>query len=630
MKIYLSLTLALLTIGCNQIPKAESYLEDWSDLDRYPQAEWLGEAKFGLYFHWNYNSIAGCDGWYGRHMYKADSKTNLYHREHFGDPETFGYKDFEPLFTASEFSAQEWVDNVERSGGKFIVGMAVHHDGFDLYNSSYTKWNSVDKLPHIDIIGELEREARLRDMKFGATTHLAWNWQYFSRYMYPDNYDACQAPELYNIHDPDGAPSAEFAQEWYDRTTELINNYQLDFLWFDFGTQDPAFCDSLTRKLTAHYYNKSVEWGKQVAMASKFGFENKKSRVIDCEQGKFGYIKYPMWMSDCTMNEGWFYTGNIAAKGTEATGKYWTHQLIDIVSKNGTLLLNVGPVASGAWPEEFKSELFKMGDWLRVNGEAIYSSTPWHRYGEGVNHFGDGSHYNLGECLTSDDIRFTRKGNALYAIVCGWGDGDISIGSLGQNEIPAIDIQRVSCLASDQRVEWGVGADALHVKLPRDLPRDQFAYVLKIEGKGLFPERRDEYEYIEIPIGVSAPKRARITLKGEGTVALSEVILFDKNHSVKKLKVTASSCDATSPLSRVIDGNANQSPSQRSIAKTQSESNPYMELEIGYAKELTRAQIFPAHGHSRQIIEGGILEVFDKDGAVIFTTELKDYEPTKN
>ncbi len=618
----LLLMLPLLALSCNQATETNYYQEDWADLDRYPQAQWLGEAKFGLYFHWNYNSIPGCDGWYGRYMYKPDSKSFQYHQEHFGEPGEFGYKDFEPLFTASEFDAAEWVDNVVRCSGQFLVGMAVHHDGFDLYDSSYTEWNSVDKLPHIDIIGELETQTRRRGMKFGATTHLAWNWQYFSGFMYPDKYDAAQAPELYNLHDPEGYPSPEFAQEWYNRTAELIDNYELDFLWFDFGTQDKAFCDSLTRKLTAHYYNKSVEWDKQVAMASKFGFENKESRVIDCEQGKFGYINYPLWMADCTMNQGWFYTGDIAAINTEATGEYWTHQLIDIVSKNGTLLLNVGPLASGAWPDYFKDELFKMGDWLKVNGEAIYESTPWHRYGEGVNHFGDGSHYNLGGTLSSDDIRFTCKDNALYAIVCGWGDGEFEIHSLSGEQIEGLNIKSVVSLATNQSVEWSLQKEALHIKLPESLPRDSYAYVFKIEGDNLFPKRENEYQFVEIPVGVKDATRARVTRQGKGSLNLSEIILFDNNHSIKNLTATSSSVDTSAPISRVIDGNANGDESMCGVAKTLDEQDPYIEVAFGQTHEVTRAQFFGPGDSMQEVVRNAKFELFDNEGNVIFTSGL--------
>lgn len=612
----------LLAASCTK-PQSEGYSEDWDDLDRYPQAEWLSEAKYGLYFHWNFNSIAGRDGWYGRNMYNPDSKTYAYHKKRYGDPSNFGYKNFEARFKARKFSAHEWVENVERSGGKFVVGMAVHHDGFDLYDSSYTDWNSVDKNPHIDVIGELERETRLKGMQFGVTSHLAWNWHYFSKYMYPNKFDTSTAPELYNIHNPDDGASAEFAQEWYNRTAELIKNYKPDFLWFDFGTKDPAFCDSLTCKLTSYYYNKSLEWNKQVAMASKFGFENKKSRVIDCEQGKFGYIKYPLWMADCTMNEGWFYTGNIAAKDTEATGRYWTHQLIDIVSKNGTLLLNIGPLGTGAWPEEFKRELFKMGDWLKVNGEAIYKTKPWHRYGEGVNHFGDGSHYNLGRSLTSNDIRFTRKGNTLYAIICGWGDGEVAIHSLGLNEIKDINIQSVTALGVDDDLLWGVSDEALRVKFPDTIDKEQYAYVLKIEGDGLFPKRENEYEYIEVAIDVMEAKKIRITLQDDNILALSEVVSFNRNHSIKKLNPSSSSVDNTAPLSRLIDGNTNGSECMASIAKSLREENPHMTIEFGYAQELTKVQIFPAMGHYQRLKEHGKLEVLNKKNEVIFTTDLK-------
>ena len=236
----------------------------------------------------------------------------------------------------------------------------MHHDGFDMYKSSFTPWNSVDKHPHIDVIGELATEARKRDMKFGATSHLAWNWFFFSDFMYPAKFDAKDAPELYNIHDPAKGPSLEFVQEWYNRTTELIDNYQLDFLWFDFGTKHEAYNQTYTKKLTAHFYNQSVKWNKTVALATKEGFENRKSQVYDCEHGKFGHIRYPMWMADCTFNKKWFNL-NKPEDPAVITGRYWVYQLVDIVSKNGTLLLNLGPNADGLMATSMEAGIIPYG-----------------------------------------------------------------------------------------------------------------------------------------------------------------------------------------------------------------------------------------------------------------------------
>ncbi|WP_322607328.1 alpha-L-fucosidase [Pontiella agarivorans] len=605
---------------------AEEYRADWNDLNRYPQAEWISEAKFGLYWHWNYNSIAGFNGWYGRNMYNGpDGYVFKYHKEKHGNPAEFGYKDFAPLFTAEKFSAKQWVEDAERIGAKFIVGMAVHHDGFDLYDSSYTPWNSVDKPPHIDVIGELAKEARKKGFKFGATSHLAWNWTYFSSFMYPDKYDAKEAPELYNIHDPEKGPSEAWVKEWYARTTELIDKYELDFLWFDFGTKDKGFSDQYTAKLTAHYYNKSVEWGKTVALATKIGFENRKSQVHGVEHGKFGYIRYPQWMSDSTLNKGWFYMG-AEEDPKQITGEFWLYQLIDIVSKNGTLLLNIGPQADGSWKEEWKQELFRMGDWLKLNGEAVYGTKPWHRYGEGPTHDGDAEHYNLGRNLTKDDVRFTRKENVLYAIVCGWRNEPIHIRSLGKNELPDLGINSITMLGSGERIKWDLKDDALRISFP-EKPPCEYAYVFKIEGKGLFPERAPEY----LPVHVEPPKEKvaalRISLPGhKQQLSIAEVVAVGRSNWAKinrvpEAEITMSSCE-TDPM-LAADLNMNGHPNMHSVARSETETDPWMLVTLPEPMNILDLEVLGGMENWDAFSKNGKIEALDADGKVIHTWRVK-------
>ena len=617
----------LLIYGCTT-PQAKQkpYAEDWEDLNRYPQAEWLNDLKFGMYFHWNYNSITEVDGGYGMRMYNTEHKAYKSHLEKYGDPAKFGYKDFAPMFTAEKFSAKEWADNLERAGGKFLVGMAVHHDGFDLYDSSFTPWNSVDKPPHIDIMGELAKEARARGMKFGATTHLAWNWLYFSTFMYPNKFDAAEAPELYNIHDPKGSPSPEFVQEWYNRTTELIDKYKLDFLWFDFGTQHEAYAKDYTRKLTAHYYNRSLEWGKTVAMASKIGFQNDKSKVRDVEQGKLGYIRYPQWMADCTMNDGWFDLSGKVANATEPTGHFWLHQLIDIASKNGTLLLNLGPEGDGSWPVRYKNELFKMGDWLKVNGEAIYYTKPWHRYGEGTHHYGDASFYKLGTTYTADDVRFTRGKDCLYAIVMGWKEGEVNIHSLGLKEIPGLDIKKITYVATGEEAEWELSKENLSIQLPK-ADSTQYAYAYKIEGEGLFPTREDEYLNVHIKHeGLPDVAKVVISIEGEAQLALAEVFVKGdaKFHWTHDYAVEASSVQGDCVATLAIDENTNEHPDMHTTAMTQQEANPSFTVSLKKPIKFTALQLFPSIQNRKDFLEKGSVKLLDKDGKVLKTYNIKE------
>ncbi len=612
--------------------KIKKFKPEWEDLNRYPQAEWLHQMKYGMYWHWGIPSITGVAGWYGRLMYTPNSEAYKTHTEAYGDPAEFGYKDLIAKFSAEKFSAKEWIDKAEECGAKFVVAMGVHHDGFQMSKTKLHRWNSVDMNPHVDIVGELLEEAKKRDIKFGVSSHLAFNWEFFSLPMYPDKYDAKEAPDLYNIHDVTKGPSKKFAKLWYDRTKELIDNYDLDFLWFDFGTKEPAFNQHYTKQITADFYNQSLKKDKQVALAAKVGFDNMKSLVFDVEHGKFGYTRDNMWMADCTLNDKWF---NIRRPENEysITGKFWTHQLIDIVSKNGTLLLNMGPNADGSWVPEWEAELKRMGKWLHLNGEAIYYSEPWHRFGEGPNNGGDGMAHLMDDQLNSNDVRFTRNGDTLYVIVCGWRSTPIRVKSLGLDDIPNLKIKSVELIGAPGKTQWASRQDALSLSFPAK-KFSEYAYVFKVKGENLFPERK-EFQEIVVPVAaddanIAGVKEVRISKKGKGSLQLAELYTMGstgkgKPHNMARLGAPISSgCVSGFSAGLAFDNNLNGNVNMGSMARTKVGENPYIGITYDVPVQLNSVILYTEMGSRAETLNDTIVTLYDKSGKVILEKTVKE------
>ncbi len=457
--------------------KTKAYEPEWESLIQHPTPEWFKDAKFGIYFHWGVYSVpAHGNEWYPRNMYNKDSKLFNWHRENWGPQEEFGYKDFIPMFTAEKFNADEWVDLFVKSGAKFIGPVAEHHDGFAMWASKLTDWDAGDMGPKRDIVGELAEAVRKREgLKFLTSFHHAYNWKYYEPAY---DYDAGDArfAGLYNLPHADGAPeSDDFLEDWLGKLIEVIDNYQPDYIWFDFGWREHSF-DAYKREFLAYYYNKAEEWGKDVVVSYKDDHLPIGAGVLDMERGRLDSLRQIYWITDTSIDKvSWCYVEHPDYKDVNTM----VDNLVDRVSKNGNTLMNIAPRADGTIPEGQKERLLGIGKWLGVNGEAIYGTRHWFKYGEGPTQFKGGGFIDKKKLVyTAKDVRFTTKGNTLYAIALDWPENELTVESL--KVLDADQIQSVSLLGSKEKVEWEMTDAGLKLVMPKNKPCEH-AYSFKIE-----------------------------------------------------------------------------------------------------------------------------------------------------
>jgi len=500
---YTLLTLFAISItfsSCNtQSQPKKVYEANWESIKaNYKDPAWFNNKKFGIFIHWGpYAVPAYGHEWYPRKMYmdtatfsaqlkhqrKGPDKIYTYHKKTFGDQKEFGYKDFIPMFKGENFDAKQWIDLFKKSGAKYVIPVAEHHDGFAMYKSNVTRWNSADMGPKRDILGELFEVGRAEGMIMGASSHFAFNWSYFNKKDHFDTSDP-QYADLYSTKGKDlrEPVSKEFKDYWWARTKDIIDNYQPDILWFDFYLDIPDFADQRP-KLAAYYYNKGIEWGKEVVLQDKnFSHEAfpEGTVIYDLERGKLPGIRKLPWQTDTSIGKNsWGYIEQWKSKDTNEI----IDDLVDIVSKNGNLLLNVGPKADGTIPDDQAQILLEIGDWLNINGEAIYDTKYWKTFGEGPTEVKKGHHSEKkNKKFTSEDIRFTTKEGALYAILMEWPeDGNAVIKSLatGSEYAKEIAVSDVKLLGSSAVVKWSQDENGLKIKLPKEKPGD-FAFALKL------------------------------------------------------------------------------------------------------------------------------------------------------
>jgi len=485
----------------------DGYESTWESLQRHEAPEWFRDAKFGIYTHWGPVTVGAEDGpdgvqWYGRNMYVRESPTFEYHRKKCGDPNRFGYKDIIPLFKAEKFDAEAWAELFAEAGAKFAGPVAIHHDNYAMWDSKHTRWDSMDQSPKRDFVAELERAVRKHGMKYIATFHHAFAWQYYEPAHKFDAADGAYADLYGEPHQPGTPPSKAYLDRWLAMVNEVVTQHEPDLIWFDFGLGQ-LIPGQYQRRMFADYYNWAARNRIDVGVAHKHHDIHEHTGILDFERGREDRLTPYPWLTDTSIGP-WFHQKSTPYKSVDEI----VDVLVDIVSKNGCMLLNVGPAADGTIPPDARELLRGIGRWLRVNGEAIYNTRPWLTFGEGpTRNSGGGFSENKDKPYTAQDIRFTRSkdGKTVYAILLGRPEDDVTIRSMhlaGEG--------RVDLLGSAAGVAHRINDAHQLVIAPPQSDVGGHAFVFRLEGFRieLHPEAR-----FSMP-GAVALEPAKATLEG--------------------------------------------------------------------------------------------------------------------
>jgi alpha-L-fucosidase len=507
-------------------PIAGSFRPNWESLKAYRFPDWFRDAKFGIWARWSPQCVPEQGDWYARGMYIQGCAPYEYHVKTYGHPSRFGYKDICHIWRAENWNPEELIRLYAKAGARYFVALANHHDNFDCWDSRYQPWNSMNLGPKRDIVGTWETVARAHGLRFGITVHGTPGrvWREFMPVRYGCDssgslkgvpYDGVLAKadgkgtwwEGMDPRDLNGPPHGkddpcpEFVDSFMLRVQDLIDKYNPDLLYFDdncdwdfdkgapFGRELNVWLGmpELTPHIMAYYYNANMRrnGGKLDAV---FNIKNTPRAVLgtlvrDFEMSQAAGIESNPWQTDACIG-GWHYSRSIFENHKYRTAESVIHLLVDVVSKNGNLLLNIPLPGHGRPDNDEFAFLDKFGGWMALNGEAIYATRPWKVPGEGPTK-GDNTPYAALPSYTPQDIRFTTKGDTLYAIALAWpGDGKILVTSLASHgpHYPA-EIARIGLLGSESNLVWSRSADGVTIHLP-EKPPCEFAYVFKINKQG--------------------------------------------------------------------------------------------------------------------------------------------------
>jgi alpha-L-fucosidase len=422
------------------------YLPTWDSLKTHPTPSWLLDAKFGIYFHWGIYSVPACGKngtWYPYNMYRKNTEQQRFHIKNFGDPSQFGYKDFIPQFTMEKFDPDAWAQIIFNAGAKFAGPVVEHHDGFSMWASKVNPWNAVAMGPKRDIVGDIAVSIKKVGLKLLVAFHHAENWYFYPHWektydtsdpkfrgLYGEPHDEEQDPGRdWEKYTP---PSVAFWNQWKSKIIEVIDAYRPDVMWFDYGLRFVP--DVYKLEVLAYYFNRAEEWNTEVGVIYKNWDLPPNIGLLDFELGRAAENTYYPWITDSSVdNQGaWSYVKTAGFK----TPSTLIHAIVDQVAKNGSMLLNFGPKPDGEIPQSAIDCLNNIGDWLKINGEAIYDTNPWLIAEEGPTKpiRSGGFSENREVHYTPYDIRFTVKGQALYIIVLGKPEKELHVRTLIQTK----------------------------------------------------------------------------------------------------------------------------------------------------------------------------------------------------
>jgi len=469
------------------------YRPDWESLRSYSVPDWYRDAKFGIFIHWGVYSVPAFGSeWYPRLMYMPGSPEYQHHIATYGAQDKFGYKDFVPRFRAEKFDPEAWAQLFKEAGAKYVVPVFEHHDGFAMYNSDLSDWTAAKMGPRRDLMGDLAKAIREQGLRLGASSHRVEHNFFLGvgRAIRSDVNDpqfaAFYGPAHSWMDKPEATPLADdftfvspaWTQDWLARSAEIVDKYHPDLMYFDWWIGQPSVRAELVR-FASFYYNQNLAEGKPAGVINYKDYAmQEKSGVLDIERGQLSGIRPLYWQTDTSVsNRSWGYIENDTFK----TPEFIVHQLVDIVSKNGNLLLNIGPRSDGTIPDQVQQVLREVGGWLKVNGEAIYGTRPWRVYGEGPTKIAEGAFHDTDvRPYTAEDFRFTSKGNTLYAIELAWPQNHEAVIHSIVPEAGNQDVASVESLSDDSKLEFQQQGNGLHIKLG-DQKAAKYAYVFRIK-----------------------------------------------------------------------------------------------------------------------------------------------------